>query len=268
MRKSKDYERVKFSTEKIRDALKKWQDMLPQNGRNLLHNREVKTKNETWTHDNDEEFFADFQKEHLDASYSRHYYLTVDTERKDYYFSIYSRPSRSTTIQIETPSRAEIESVFNVFEKDWQQFKIELPVVEESPVIFIGHGRSTAWRDLKDHLTDKHNYKIEAFETGARAGHTIRDILDEMLNKSSMALLVLTGEDETVSGGMSARQNVIHETGLFQGKLGFGRAIVLLEEGTSEFSNLHGIQQIRFSKNNIKESFGDVLATIKREFNR
>jgi hypothetical protein len=266
MRKSKDYERVKFSTEKIRDALKKWEEMLPQNG-SMRHDREVTTKNETWTHDNDEEFFADFQKEHISASYSRRYDLTVDTKRKEYYFCISSRPSRST-IYIEAPTRAEIENVFNVFEKDWQQFKIELPVVEENPVIFIGHGRSTAWRDLKDHLTDKHNYKIEAFETGARAGHTIRDILDEMLNKSSMALLVLTGEDETVSGGMSARQNVIHETGLFQGKLGFGRAIVLLEEGTSEFSNLHGIQQIRFSKNNIKESFGDVLATIKREFNR
>lgn len=263
MRKSKDYERVKFSTEKIRDALKKWEEMLPQDGE-MSHERSVRTKNETWNYD-DEEFFADFQKEHKSAMYRVffHYNRSIP-----YYFEIRSSPTYQTTIDIEAPTRTEIESVFNVFEKDWQQFKIEQPVVEESPVIFIGHGRNTAWRDLKDHLTDKHNYKIEAFETGARAGHTIRDILDEMLNKSSMALIVLTGEDETPSGEMSARQNVIHETGLFQGKLGFGRAIVLLEEGTSEFSNLHGIQQIRFAKNNIKESFGDVLATIKREFNR
>jgi hypothetical protein len=266
MQKSKYYEGVKFSIEKLREALKKWQDMLPQDGGMHHPKRTVTTKNETWDHDNDEEFFADFQKEYEYALYRVFY--SIQNSPTTYFFWIDSRPTSRTTITIEAPTRAEIESVFNVFEKDWQQFKIELPVVEESPVIFIGHGRSTAWRDLKDHLTDKHNYKIEAFETGARAGHTIRDILDEMLNKSSMALLVLTGEDETVSGGMSARQNVIHETGLFQGKLGFGRAIVLLEEGTSEFSNLHGIQQIRFSKNNIKESFGDVLATIKREFNR
>jgi hypothetical protein len=49
--------------------------------------------------------------------------------------------------------------------------------------------------------------------------------------------------------------------------LGFTKAIVLLEEGTEEFSNLHGVQQIRYGKENIKETFGEVLATLKREFN-
>ena len=122
------------------------------------------------------------------------------------------------------------------------------------------------WRDLKDHLQDKHGYSIEAYEVGARAGHTIRDMLEQMLSSSSFAILVLTAEDETSNGKFLARQNVIHETGLFQGRLGFNRAIVLLEKGTEEFSNIHGIEQIRFSKNNIKETYGEVLATLKREF--
>ncbi len=76
----------------------------------------------------------------------------------------------------------------------------------------------------------------------------------------------MTGEDETSEGGLRARQNVIHEAGLFQGHLGFNRAIVLLEEGTEEFSNIQGIEQIRFGKKNIKETFGEVLATLRREF--
>jgi predicted nucleotide-binding protein len=58
--------------------------------------------------------------------------------------------------------------------------------------------------------------------------------------------------------------NVIHEVGLSQRGLGFSRAIVLLEDGAEEFSNIHGIVQIRFGKGNIKETFGDVLATIKK----
>jgi predicted nucleotide-binding protein len=76
----------------------------------------------------------------------------------------------------------------------------------------------------------------------------------------------MTAEDETVDGELRARQNVVHELGLFQGKLGFSRAIALLEEGADDFSNLHGIQQIRFSRDNIKETFGDVLAVLRREF--
>ena len=81
-----------------------------------------------------------------------------------------------------------------------------------------------------------------------------------------MAFLVMTGEDQTDSGELHPRLNVVHEVGLFQGRLGFHRAIVLLEEGTSEFSNIHGIEQIRFK--NIREVFGDVVATISREFSR
>jgi len=41
---------------------------------------------------------------------------------------------------------------------------------------------------------------------------------------------------------------------------------VLLEEGTEDFSNLQGIHQIRYRKDNIRETFGEVLATLRREF--
>ena len=133
-------------------------------------------------------------------------------------------------------------------------------------MVFIGHGSSSQWRDLKDHLQDKHGYEVEAYETGARAGHHIRDILDEMASKSSFALLVMTAEDEQPDGAFRCRQNVVHETGLFQGTLGFSRAIVLMENGVEEFSNIQGIQQIRYQESNIKETFGEVLATLRREF--
>lgn len=76
-----------------------------------------------------------------------------------------------------------------------------------APTIFIGHGNSPLWRDLKDHLQDHHRYRVTAYETGARAGHAIRDILDELVEQSTFALLVLTAEDETVDAGLRARQN-------------------------------------------------------------
>jgi predicted nucleotide-binding protein len=99
-----------------------------------------------------------------------------------------------------------------------------------------------------------------------RAGHTVRDIIEEMMVKSSFALLVMTGEDKAEDGSLHPRMNVVHELGLFQGRLGFAKGIVLLESGTDDFSNIGGIHQIRFSKGNIKETFGDVLATLRREF--
>ena len=91
-------------------------------------------------------------------------------------------------------------------------------------------------------------------------------MIAEILDSTSFAVLVMTGEDTMEDGTIRARQNVIHEIGLFQGRLGFTKAVVLKEEGTEEFSNLYGVHQIRYSKGNIKETFGDVLAVLKREF--
>jgi hypothetical protein len=90
--------------------------------------------------------------------------------------------------------------------------------------------------------------------------------MEDMLEKSSFALLVMTAEDETSEGLMRARQNVVHEAGLFQGRLGFSRALMLLEKHLDLFSNVDGIQYLEYSKGNIKETFGDVLATLKLEF--
>jgi predicted nucleotide-binding protein len=159
----------------------------------------------------------------------------------------------------------QIEKVFDVFERNLIASKLPAPALP-SPQIFIGHGRSLPWRDLKDHLTDKHGYSVTAYEVGARAGHTIRDILDDMLTESSFALLVMTGEDETITGDLRSRQNVVHELGLFQGKLGFSRAIAIAEKEVELFSNIDGVQQLRFSAGNIAEVYGDVLATLRREF--
>ena len=86
-----------------------------------------------------------------------------------------------------------------------------------------------------------------------------------MLEESCIAFLIMTGEDEQADGSLHARENVIHEVGLFQGRLGFERAIILLEEGCEDFSNIHGIIHIGFPKGNIKAVFEDIREVLKRE---
>jgi predicted nucleotide-binding protein len=180
-----------------------------------------------------------------------------------YELEIYTNGEHST-VTISAPTRKEIELVSAVFEKNAEACK--LPGEDLAAFkIFIGHGHSDLWKELKDHLRDQHQMEVEAYEIGSRAGHSIRDILEQMLDRSSMAFLVMTGEDRLEDGKLNPRLNVVHETGLFQGRLGFLRAIVLLEEGTEAFSNIDGIHQIRFQKGNIREAFGDVVAAIRRE---
>jgi predicted nucleotide-binding protein len=97
------------------------------------------------------------------------------------------------------------------------------------------------------------------------AGIATTDRLKQMLDESAIAFLVLTAEDERQDRAMQARMNVIHEVGLFQGRLGFNRAIVLLEEGCAEFTNISGLGQIRFPPGRISACFHEVRAVLVRE---
>jgi predicted nucleotide-binding protein len=132
-------------------------------------------------------------------------------------------------------------------------------------VVFIGHGRSAAWRDLKDFLSDRLGLAYEEFNREPAAGISTIDRLRAMLDKATFALLVMTAEDAHEDGEWHARENVIHEAGLFQGRLGFQRAIVLIEEGCAEFSNIHGLGQIRFPRGNIIAVSEEVRRVLERE---
>ena len=131
--------------------------------------------------------------------------------------------------------------------------------------VFIGHGRSSDWRELKDFISDRLKLPHEEFNRVPVAGLSNSTRLLDMLNNAAIAFLVLTGEDESTDGEKYPRMNVVHEAGLFQGRLGFSKAILLLEDGCSEFSNIQGLGQIRFPKGNISSCFESIRTVLERE---
>jgi len=131
--------------------------------------------------------------------------------------------------------------------------------------IFIGHGRSSLWRELKEFLQDRLKLRPQEFNSESVAGRTTQARLQQMLDDCSFAFLIFTGDDEGPGDLKSARPNVIHELGLFQGRLGFERAIVLLEDGCAEFSNIVGLTQIRFPKGGISTTFEEIRRVLERE---
>ena len=131
--------------------------------------------------------------------------------------------------------------------------------------IFIGHGHSHVWRELKDFLQDRLGLSVDEYSRVSNVGRPTTQRLSEMLDAATAALLLMTGEDETPEGKLRARENVVHEVGLFQGRLGFEKAIVLLEEGCEEFSNIVGLEQIRFQKGDISTGFEKIRMFLERE---
>lgn len=141
--------------------------------------------------------------------------------------------------------------------------------LQQSPFVgtrvFIGHGHSQVWRELKDFLEDNLGLSVDEFNRVPTAGIATTSRLSMMLDTAGIALLVMTGEDEQADGEFRPRENVVHEAGMFQGRLGFERAIILLEEGCEKFSNNAGLGHINFPKNNIRAAFQDVREVLERE---
>lgn len=131
--------------------------------------------------------------------------------------------------------------------------------------VFIGHGHSPIWLELRDFLKNTLHIRVDEFNRVPTAGQTTVDRLEEMLESAAIAFLIMTGEDGQPDGGLRARENVVHEAGLFQGRLGFKRAIILLEDGCDEFSNIAGLGHVKFPKENIKAAFQDVRELLERE---
>lgn len=131
--------------------------------------------------------------------------------------------------------------------------------------IFIGHGRSLLWLKLKEFITERLVLPCEEFNSEPTPGIHTTERLEAMLSQAGMAFLVMTGEEKHADGTLHARPNVIHEIGLFQGRLGPRRAIVLIEDGCVEFSNLAGLTTIHFPTGDIAARFENVRSVLERE---
>lgn len=232
-----------------------------------LHNFSTLGADEEWTFDDFDSFLEEVARDtYYMASFEMSLSGALAVGLKVTAWSSY------VEVEATHPDRAGVLKMLSPFEDLADKYRLpaEAPHVtapQSRPSIFIGHGGgSREWLELLNQLQNVHDYPVQAFETGARAGHHIRDILDGFLDESSFALLVFSKADEQKGGSVRARQNVVHEAGLFQGRLGFGRAVVLVEEGVELFSNVDGLQHISFAPGQLRNTVGEILGVLKREF--
>ena len=131
-----------------------------------------------WSFDDDEEFFAAYRSTStVSADFVYQELGGFSNLSVNFYANV-------TRIRVRKTTRSGIERVFEVFEASAQASLLPpdetAEVLKKSLNIFVGHGRDPAWRDLKDHLHDKHGFNVTAYETGPRVGLHIADVLEMM----------------------------------------------------------------------------------------
>ncbi|MFC7549997.1 PfkB family carbohydrate kinase [Plantactinospora sp. GCM10030261] len=121
--------------------------------------------------------------------------------------------------------------------------------------VFIAHGAHPEWLAVQRFIADRFELPVYSFESGAWGGRSVTDALADYLERCSFAVCVLTAEDFTGDGRRLARQNVIHEVGLFQGRHGFDRVAVLAEEGCDFVPPAALPYTITFPRHGISDTF-------------
>jgi sugar/nucleoside kinase (ribokinase family) len=121
--------------------------------------------------------------------------------------------------------------------------------------VFVAHGRSPSWLAVKAFVEERFGLTVYSFESDAWGSRPVTEALADYLERCGFAICVLTAEDATGDGHLMARQNVVHEIGLFQGRYGFDRVLVLAEEGCEFLPQGVGRHTIVFPQNAIDRTF-------------
>jgi len=130
--------------------------------------------------------------------------------------------------------------------------------------IFIAHGRKQIYQSLVLHQEEEWDTDVEYFEHEDRTSDQITAVLDRMMEGAGAALIVMTAEDQTIDGTFRTRQNVVHEAGLFQGRLRFARVALLRPHHVEKFSNVDGLLYITLDEDHIEHSFTQIDRFLKK----
>lgn len=254
--KTKWYWWVKFQPDVIAEGLRLHAELRGPDEYEVKDRRITFDDNESWEHDTDEEFFADYRSPRLRSA-------SISQKGCSVFHRDLAQNTPGSRVTVRLPERNQVERVFEVFERAVPVSRMAHP--HPDPVVFIGHGHSDDWRSLKDFLRERAQYRVTNFEAEPRASQMNLDVLVEMAKQASVAVLVHTAEDE-VADEVRARQNVVHETGFFQGHFGFEKVIIVREEGTAGFTNIQGVQEIRYPPGQIPRVHGEVQAALDDRF--
>jgi sugar/nucleoside kinase (ribokinase family) len=131
--------------------------------------------------------------------------------------------------------------------------------------VFVAHGGNPQWRAVKAFIEDELKLPVHSFESGVWGSTQVTDALDDLLGRCGFAVCVLTAEDLSADGQWRARQNVVHEVGLFQGRYGFDRVVLLVEEGVGSVPRTAEPFTVTFPRNGVDTVFWQLRRMFKTQ---
>lgn len=157
-----------------------------------------------------------------------------------------------------------LESIINELESFQTEFgTVEKPVNEN--LIFVGRSRSEILTKLIAFLEDELSVKTITYDSESKKDDSVTSVSEKLLNDATFAILVLTTDDETKEDRIKVHRSLVYETGLFQGKLGFKKVLILHQRGIGDLSDFTKAHSIKLIDENIEQTFNEIRQILKNE---
>jgi sugar/nucleoside kinase (ribokinase family) len=129
--------------------------------------------------------------------------------------------------------------------------------------VFIAHGAGTQWEAVRRFLEQECGvtvYSLPADQRGAELAQTMR----HHLSRCDFGVCLLTSAADH-GDASRAEQGVVHQAGILQGRYGFRRVAILVEEGCETFSNVAGLIRLDFPAGHVDSTFWQLERMLRRE---
>lgn len=130
--------------------------------------------------------------------------------------------------------------------------------------VFIAHGADPQWRQVQGFLEDYCGLPVYGLSSQAH-GADLANQIRANLAECGFGVCVLTAETTGPGEFGYADQSVVHQAGLLQGRYGFRRVAILVEQGCEAFSNVAGLIRLDFPKGHIETTFWHLEQMLRRE---
>lgn len=131
--------------------------------------------------------------------------------------------------------------------------------------VFLVHHESTYSEVVRRFIEDDCGLPMHEISSTDIASGGYSERLAQQVGWGSFAVCLLSRDEMMVGGRARADQNVVYQARFFQGKYGFSRVALLIEEGRDGPSNVAGIVRLDFPSPQVDATFIDLRRMLQRE---
>jgi hypothetical protein len=130
--------------------------------------------------------------------------------------------------------------------------------------VFIAHGADPQWEEVRRFLGQECQVPVYALDPSV-PGAALDEAMRPQLARCGFAVCVLAAADTFPGDGGRAEQSLVHQAGILQGRYGFRRVAMLVEEGCATFSNVAGLIRLDFAAGHVESTFWQLERMLRRE---